>query len=57
MIAKLPSYRATCDKCFTHYPHHAPSRDTLKMFLRGDRWRVFGNDVTCPDCIAKEEKR
>jgi hypothetical protein len=27
----------------------------LRDALRRDGWEVSGDDVTCPDCIAKEE--
>lgn len=53
MFEKMTLYRAYCDECKKRYCVAAP-KSALKTNLDMDGWRVTGDHVTCPDCIAKE---
>lgn len=53
MFEKMTLYRASCDRCHILHPMVAP-KSALKTFLDRDGWKVTGDHVTCPDCIAKE---
>lgn len=53
MFEKLTLYRAYCDECKRKHSVAAP-KSALKTFLDRDGWKVTGDHVTCPDCIAKE---
>lgn len=53
MIGKLILYRASCDRCHILHPNIA-LESALRTALIKDGWRVTGDAVICPDCIAKE---
>lgn len=53
MFEKMTLYRAYCDECGKRYDIVAP-KSALKTHLGMNGWRVAKDDVTCPDCIAKE---
>lgn len=55
MIIKKMVKCVTCDRCDLSYLKIAP-RFLLKTILKRDGWKVTGNNVICPDCIAKEEE-
>ena len=55
MIRNLMIYRATCDRCNLSHPENAP-KSILKTILKRDGWKVTGDNVICPECIAKEVK-
>lgn len=54
MIGELVRYRASCDRCHILHPIIAPTKWMLRDVIRKDGWKVTGDDVMCPDCIAKE---
>ena len=62
MILKMTVYTARCDRCKLSYPQIALShpkiapKSLFKTALERDGWRVTGDNVVCPDCIAKEGK-
>ena len=62
MIRKMTLYCATCDRCKLSYPQIALShpkiapKSIFKTALERDGWKVTGDNVICPDCIAKGEE-